>query len=435
MGVLAGVGTLLTWIATYLVMAPMMVLLPIGRWKPKKVKKNESSRSEKFVDFIDRNKRGIIVITILMAILDISLALKVAVNSDPLEYFDKKFPVSIANDFMEEHVGGSMSIETVVDSGSPEGIKDPVFLAKVESLQTWLDQRPFVSKTISIVDILKDTNKSLNGGDENHYRLPTKRKQVAEQLFLYSMGLPQGMDISNQMTIGNDKMRVTAMVTIHDSQRILKFAEEIENKAAELGLSAKVNGKNYLWQTITGPIIKSFGKSLTWAIALISVLLIFGLGSVKLGLLAMIPNTLPIVFGGGALFVLGKYLDIGTVIVAAITLGIAVDDTIHFLNHFKNALIEGKSPKEAISEIFSQTAIALIVTTLVLVASFGTFYFGTFVPNQNFGIMVAIILSFALICDLIFLPALLLCLKREFFVEKEVYEISCPTEKIKKICT
>jgi predicted RND superfamily exporter protein len=118
------------------------------------------------------------------------------------------------------------------------------------------------------------------------------------------------------------------------------------------------------------------------------------------------------------LYILGIYLDIGTVIVGGITLGIAVDDTIHFLANYKKLVNEGMEPKDAIAKIFTQTVPALVVTTLVLIASFGTFVFGQFIPNQNFGIMVALILGFALIADVLFLPALLMTFGRKLVCDK-----------------
>ena len=270
-----------------------------------------------------------------------------------------------------------------------------------------------------VVMVVQDWEKDLYTYDCEYYVLPKERNMIAQQLFLYSMSLPQGMDLNDRMTIENDSLRLTAMWNVHDSATILRVAEEIEAKGKELGLSVKVSGKSVLWQTITKPIITSFIKSLLLAIFLISILLIFGLRPIKIGLFALIPNALPLIFGGALLVILGKYLDIGTVIVGAITLGIAVDDTIHFLSSYMRFLNEGFNAKEAISRIFSLTVPALSVTTLVLAVSFGTFIFGDFVPNQNFGIMVALILTFALVADVLFLPALLMIVGEDFFVSKK----------------
>lgn len=417
MGVMSGAGTILAWLITYLMLGPLMMTLKVKSISQTDTEKalEATERSYHFADLVYKYRFAILVFFFFLGIFNTYYVTKIEVDSNPIAYFDKSFPYRKATDFMEERVGGTMGGEIVIDSGKNEGIKEPDFLHKVDKLQQWIESKPFISKTVSIIDILKDTNQSLNGGDKSFYKLNDNREQIAQQLFLYTMSIPQGMDLNDRMTIRNDALKLTAMWTLHKSSQILKFADDIESKAKELGLNAKVTGKAHLWQTINEPIVNSFIKSLTIAIILISILLIIGLRSVKIGLFAMIPNTLPLLFGGGMITLLGKYLDIGTVIVGSICLGIAVDDTIHFVDNFIKHINNGKSVRESLALIYSHTAPALITTTMVLVASFGTFVFGTFVPNQNFGILVALVLSFALFSDLIFLPALLYVFGEDFF--------------------
>lgn len=417
MGVMAGTGTLLAWIITYTLLGPLMMYL---KYDPKvDLELNDamkpSERSYYFADLINKFKFIIIVFFMFLGIFNTYLISKVQVDSNPTAYFDKKFPFRIATDFMESKVGGALGGEIVIDSGKEEGIKDPDFLNKVEVLQNWLEQKPYITKTVSIIDILKDTNKSLNGGSEQFYSLPTEKDAIAQQLFLYTMSLPQGMDLNDRMTLKNDSLKLTAMWTLKKSSEILGFADEVVAKGKELGLNASITGKAHLWQTINEPIVNSFVQSITIALVLISILLIIGLGSVKIGLFAMIPNSFPLLFGGGLIVILGKYLDIGTVIVGSICLGIAVDDTIHFVANYIKNINAGQSVRESMANIFTHTAPALFTTTIVLVASFGTFIMGTFVPNQSFGILVALVLSFALVADLVFLPALLFTVGEKFF--------------------
>jgi uncharacterized protein len=420
MGIIAGFGALLAWLISYLLLGPLMLSL---KYNPKEsmqsnIKLTPSVGAYAVADLINKYRFLIVSFFILVSIFNIYYITKIEVDSDPVAYFDKSFHLRKATDFVEEHVGGAMAAEIVIESGKEEGIKDPQFLAKVDELQTWISEKPFISKTTSIIDVLKDINKSLNGGDDLYYKLPTEARAIAQQLLLYSMSVPQGMDLNDRMTIKNDALKITAMWTLHKSSEILEFAQKIRDKASSLGLAVDVTGKSHLWQTINKPIVNSFITSITIAIVLISILLCFGLGSVKIGLFSMIPNTLPLLFGGGLISLLGKYLDIGTVIVGSICLGIAVDDTIHFVSNFINSIKQGKNIRESIAYIFMDTAPALITTTIVLVISFGTFVFGTFVPNQNFGILVSLVLSFALISDLIFLPAILFIVGEDFFKKK-----------------
>ena len=127
-----------------------------------------------------------------------------------------------------------------------EGIKDPAFLNKVNEFQSWLDEKSIISKTVSIVDILKEMNQTLEGGDPSKYQLAANKDLLSQQLFLYTMNLPQGMDINNRVTIENDAIRLTAMTTEHDSEKFLAFIDKMEAKAKSMGLNLWVTGKGPL---------------------------------------------------------------------------------------------------------------------------------------------------------------------------------------------
>ena len=222
------------------------------------------------------------------------------------------------------------------------------------------------------------------------------------------MNLPQGMDINNRVTIENDAIRMTAMSLEHKSDRFMAFINSMEEKAKSMGLKAWVTGKGPLYQSNNELVVDSFQTSVTLAIFLVSLLLLIGLRSVKMGIISIIPNAVPLLLGSGLLYIMGVDLDIGTVIIASVCLGIAVDDTIHFLANYNRFRREGDDAREAIAKVFTNTVPALVTTTVVLVAAFGCFILATFVPNQNFGFFVAVILFIALMTDLTFLPAILL---------------------------
>jgi predicted RND superfamily exporter protein len=301
MGIMAGFGTLLSWLASYFVLIPLVFLIPIKRKSNSANKTNAfiaSERSIAFSNWLFRNRKIILLGGTLFSITTILLSLNITINSDPFAYFTRKVQVRQANEFMEENVGGSMGGEFIIQSEKPEGIKEPDFLRKTQELQNWIEQYPFITKTVSIIDILKDTNKSLHGGDDSYYKLPDTKNEIAQQLFLYTMSLPQGMDLNDRMTIRNDALRLTAMWDIHDSKRILQVREDVIKKGEELGLKVNGTGKGILWQTITEPIGMSFLTSVSLALFLISLLLVFGLNSSKIAFLALIPNAMPIIFGG-----------------------------------------------------------------------------------------------------------------------------------------
>jgi len=411
LGVLAGIGTLVAWVVTILVIGPLLAIMPI-KVKPRSQAKSESFQAhplaERYADWLQKRRRAVIAVFSVVTAVALVIALQNVVNSDPFKYFAPSVPTRIANEFIEDELGGSMGLEINIDSGQENGIYQPQFLKKVEAFQAWIDDLPYVTKTIAITDIVKQINRSLHNEDPSTYVIPNDRETIAQEIFLYTMSLPQGMDLNDRMSLNQDMLRLTAMWTLHESRTSLKEMKRIEAKAAELGLNAYVTGKTPLWHGLNPHVVRTFLVSISLAVGLVSLLLILVFRSVKLGLLAMIPNGVPLIFGGALMTLIGKPLDIGTVIVASVCLGIAVDDTIHFLANYSRWHRLGESSSHSVAQVVTHTGPALFVTTMILVAAFGTFAFASFVPNINFGIMTAIILMSALITDFTLLPALLL---------------------------
>lgn len=421
MGVLAGAGTLTAWIFTIFFILPLMVLFPAKskNYDAKHIHKNNNGKEVpfswalKFTLWLQLKRNSIIMVSIITVIASFYLGLQNEVNSDPYKYFTDNVPMKHANDFLEAELGGSMGAQMVIDSKKADGIKDPVFLQNLEKFVKYLESKKYVTRVVSVLDILKSMNRSLNGGRQEEYRIADTKDIVAQELFLYTMSLPQGMDLNNRVTLNNDATRLTIMMNIHDSKTVLEEFDKWENKLKEFNLEGNVTGKIPLYQKMNGYVVNTFFTSISMALILVSILMILVFGSWKIGLLAMIPNTVPLIIGSALMYLLGKPLDMGTVIITSVCLGIAVDDTIHFIANYRKYIKNGYSPVDAVANVFSYTGPALVLTTVILVVGFGTFMFADFLPNVNFGIMTATILSTALIVDLTLLPALLLPKKVE----------------------
>ena len=409
LGILSGFGTLMAWLFTYLILGGFLFIIPIKRrvLPPEEVIVAEE-RATRFTDWLIRHRTAMIAVFALLCVGSSVLALQNTVNSDPFKYFREGFPLRTANDFIEEKVGGARGTELSISAGEEEGIKNPEFLARVEQFQAWIEAQPNVTRTISIVDILKMTNRSLHADEQQYYRLPDDRQTVAQELFLYQMSLPQGMNLNDRITIKNDAIRMTVLWTIETSREVVDRIHLIEEKAASMGLKVVATGKNRIWQSMNGYVVESFILSISIAFVLISLILIIFFRSFRLGMLAMVPNAVPLIIGGGVLYVIGKPLDVGVALVMSVCLGIAVDDTIHVLSNYNRLRSEGKTSRAAVIDVLAHTSPALVTTSIILVSAFGIFIFGTFAPNIYFGMMVAVILSVALLTDLTFLPALLL---------------------------
>ena len=220
----------------------------------------------------------------------------------------------------------------MIDSGRKDGIKDPAFLRKVSEFKIWLESLPLVDKTVDLVDIIYQMNQHLNAGDESYRIIPNSHKEVAELLFLYTMS-PQGMDINNRMSLDQDALRMSVLWTVQESKDWGDLVSQIEAKGKEMGLTIAVTGKTNLFQQMMGYVVTTFFQSIVMASFLVCLLMIALFRSLKIGLISLIPNLLPLVYGGAFPFknFNGYESKYRNALVVSVCLGIVVDDTIHFL--------------------------------------------------------------------------------------------------------
>lgn len=418
LGLLSSFGTMMAWLFTYLFVGSVLSIFQ-NRFKDVSSKNvsnliasnklaNVESKAKKWTQDIVKNSGKIIAFSAVMSSIAAYLATKNEVNSDPLKYFTTDVPLRAAYDFSSKKLNGLRGVELVVDSGENEGVKSPDFLKNLKAYEDWLMSVPQITHTKSITQIISQLNRVLHGDDPAWERIPDTQEEVAGLLFLYQMGLPQGMDLNNQITLDNRETRFRLLWKIETSAESTEMLEKILAKAPEFGLNVRAGGNLPIYTAVNSLIVESFFWSLVGALLFVSFLILVIFRDPLIATIAMLPNLLPMVFGGALMVSMGVYVDIGTSMVIVVCLGIAVDDTIHFIANYKHYRALGDDIPTAIEKTFSITGKALVVTTILLVAGFGSFIFAEFVPNRTFGILCAQILVFALLIDLTLLPALLI---------------------------
>lgn len=419
LGILSGIGTLFAWIFTYVFIGTTIVLVSKKldeKAKTKKVKVKDVGMTlpkRKIIQCIDIYRWPIVGLFILLTGSFLYIGLQNEVNSDPIKYFSESTPLRQSYDFVHKEMDGLRGLELMIDSGRVDGIKDPVFLNKLEKYQDWLlsDQR--VTRTQSFKEVVKKMHQVLMGGDKKEYRIPDIQQTIAESLFLYTLGLPQGTSINHLFSSDNRYMRMKLVWTIEKSKESSEFAKKLEKVAKEdFDLNVRVAGNGPIFLEINDLVVISFFKSMGLALLLVSLLLLFIYRDLVMAISSLFPNIIPLCFGAGLMVILGKYIDIGTSIVCTVCVGIAVDDTIHFISSYKQYRKDGLHAYSAIEKTYAVTGLALVTTTMLLVIGFGSFILADFVPNHNFGLLSAYVLVMALLTDLIFLPAVILIFDR-----------------------
>jgi predicted RND superfamily exporter protein len=302
-------------------------------------------------------------------------------------------------------------------AGSANGISDPEFLQKVDAFAEWYRQQPKVMHVSTITDTFKRLNKNMHGDDPAYYRLPERRDLAAQYLLLYEMSLPYGLDLNNQINIDKSATRVAITLETLSTNEVLATEERAQEWLKKNGLPAmQVPGasSSIMFANIGARNIKNMLLGAGLALILISVILIFALRSLKFGLISLIPNLVPTAMAFGLWGLLVGQIGMGLSVVAGLTIGIVVDDTIHYLSKYLRARREKKlAPPEAVRYAFRSVGLALWVTSVALVAGFAILSQSHFYVNSTMGIMTAVTIAFALIADFLFLPPLLMKLEEK----------------------
>lgn len=416
LGNIVAAGVMSAFAYSVFFLPAIMVVLPL-RTVPKD---NTSYRScDGLVNFIINRRKPLFFGTLVVIVVLSAGLLDIQFNDDFVKYFDKSFDIRIANDFVEENLSGLDRIEYSLESGETGGINNPEYLATVEKFANWYREKANVVHVSTITDTMKRLNKNMHGNNESFYRTPEQRDLAAQYLLLYEMSLPFGLDLNNQINV--DKSATRMIVTLKDMTAT--GLREMDEEAREwLKLNAPDNmytygsGLSIMWAHITGRNIKSMIRASFWALVLISGILIFALRSPKLGLLSLIPNLAPALMAFGIWGIIRGDVGLGLSIIVSMTIGIVVDDTVHFLSKYLRARREhDMNPSNAVRYSFNNVGAAMWITTVALVTGFSVLMFSGYRMNSDMGLMSAITITLALAFDFLFLPALLMKVDRKAY--------------------
>ena len=341
--------------------------------------------------------------------------LRIDLDDNFLKYFDQSEPIRVTSDFTEANLNGLQMLQYSVPAADEGGIADPEYLKNLEDFGRWFKSQPKVTHVAAITEVFKRLNQSMNGDDPAFYRLPEGRDLAAQYLLLYEMSLPYGLDLNNQINVSKSASQL--MVSVKDISS--KEIRELDARAQKW-LSANMpkvhapgTGLSVVFSHISGRNIESMLAGSLTALVVISMILIIALRSVKIGFLSLVPNLFPAAMAFGLWGYLHGNVGLSIAIVLAMTLGIVVDDTVHFLSKYLRAQREhGMNSVEATRYAFRTVGVALWITSITLVTGFGALAISSFKVNADMGILSSVTIAFALIADFLFLPPLLMKLSK-----------------------
>lgn len=383
-----------------------------------KVRENDEDKlMVKLGDFVVNKKKQLMWGMSVFIITLVVFLPKNQLNDVFVHYFDETIQFRVDSDYVDKNLTGLYVVDYSLESAEEGGINEPGYLKEVEEFANWYREQPETRHVNVFTDVIKRLNKNMHGDDERWYKIPDDRNLSAQYLLMYEMSLPYGLDLNNQIDISKSALRMSVSIKTISSNEII----ELENRAqrwlaknANYIKVAKGTGPTAMFANIGQRNISSMLIGTTLALIVISGILIFAFRSLKVGLISMIPNLVPAAMGFGVWGLFVGEVGLALSIVTTMTLGIVVDDTVHFLSKYLRAKREhGYSAEEAVRYAFKHVGRALLTTSVVLVAGFLVLSQSHFELNAGMGMLTSIIITLALMADFFFLPPLLMKLEKK----------------------
>ncbi len=412
LGIIVAIGVMFAFAYSVVLLPALLAILPIKTAKSTTINTSSLFSMDRLSELIlGYRKIFFWSMSIFLIILATGLP-RIELYDKFIEYFDERYEVRQVADFLEDSMSGLNKIRYLMDSGEEGGINDPKFLTTVDNFSNWCLEQPEVVKVSSFVHTIKRLNKNMHGDDPAYYKIPESRELTAQYLLLYEMSLPFGQDMDNVITPDRTAISLSILVKRISTLELTNLEKRAAAWLAQNAppqMQAPATGITSMFAHISERNIKSMLKSTSIALVLISIILIFAFRSLKFGIFSIIPNIIPAIMTLGLWGLLVGNINMAVSFIAAMSLGIVVDDTVHFLSKYLHARRDlSFSPAQAIKFAFQTVGVALITTSIILSSGFLVLFLSGFELNATMGILMAISIMFALIADLFFLPLLIL---------------------------
>ena len=421
LGIFGSIGVLLAVFYTLLFVPAVLAVLPVSK-KRIAPEADRSGLADRilggFGSFAVGRPRTVILGSILLGVVAVAGITRLRFSHDPIGWLPKDNTIRQATEVVDANLKGATSIEFVIDSGKNNGVKDPEFMRRLDEFnqfaEQWApaapeeDEKLRVGKSTSVADTLKQIHQALNENQAAFYAVPDDRELVAQELILFENSGSD--DLGNVVDSQFTQARITVKTSWADAGAYAEMIRQLESRARELFADAKalvVTGLIPLMARTIDLVMVSMVISYLIAALVITLMMMLLLTDWRLGLWSMIPNFLPILLGLGLMGMLDLPLDIASMLVGSIALGLAVDDTVHFLHNFRRYHRVSESVSMAVSNTLHTTGRAMLFTTIALSVGFFVYTQASLNNLFSFGLITGFTIIMALLADLLLAPAMM----------------------------
>ncbi len=424
LGILASSGVLLSLVFTILLLPALLSIIPL------KAKSGNSAEKRHLImdrivisiaDFSTSHHKLVLVASAVIILIGIIGATQVRFSHEPYKWMPTSMSVRQAGDFLDQKMGGASVVEVVVDTGRENGLYQPRILKGLEQLKQEIEQikndRISIGKTLSVVDIIRETNRALNENRQEFYTVPDKRELIAQEFLLFENSGSD--DLEDFVDSQFSKARFTLKMPWTDSIFLHELSDDLQKRfQQQLGddVVITVTGMNAILGRTMAATIFSMTESYVIAAIVITIMMILLLGNLRLGLISMIPNLAPIIVTVGVMGWLDLPMDLFTILIGSIAIGLAVDDTIHFMHNFRRYHSQSGDVADAVRRTLLTSGRAMLVTSVVLCLGFFIYMFSILTNLFNFGLLTGLAIAIALLADFFLAPALMV----QFYKAKRI---------------
>lgn len=405
-GVAGAVGTAMVFLVVYALVPAFLVSWDNRRWPTRESTMGRFGRLASRVAIFGMRRPGWMVgggAALLM--VTFPLALQLHVETDVLSYFSSSHPVNRDIRMIESNLVGTTTLEVSIRTEGRDELQRIDTLKQVATLQRWLESQPEVDRAVSMVDLVEEMHWAMHGERPEFRQLPDTDRLLRQYLLVYD-----GTDLYELVNRDFSHLRVMLSLNVHGARQIDGVIQRIRNHVQSNpppGLTVDIGGYGRLFADQVDLLVSGQLKSFFGAFAQIFLLMALLWRSPRAAAICLVPNLAPLYFIFVLMGGIAVPLDMATVMIASVVLGITVDDTIHLYHAYRRGRDHGASPGHAIARAYRTTGRAVLATSVLLTAQFGLLAFSDFRPTANFGLMTAVGLLAGQAAELLLLPALL----------------------------
>jgi len=412
LGNMTAVGVLWAMVLTFTLLPAVTMLLV----RKRELRSDQKNYFTGYADFVIKYRGRVLIATLAVAAVTVSFIQLNILDDDPITYFKRGVPFREASEFNIKNLPAVKDITFSIECGASSCISDPTFLSMLDDFGNYVESQPGVTHVSTYVDVIKRLSRSMNRDDQSFYKIPGQADLSAQYNLMYEMSLPYGLDLNNQLNLDKSATKIHIFTDHVTNKELIALAGrahswllEHHNEDVAPGSSVSLMfahiGQNNIRSMLIGGVFAIIGVTLTILIAL---------RSFKYALISLIPNSVPAFMAFGVWGLLVGQVNMAVAMVFSISLGILVDDTVHFISKYRRArLTKGFTPEQSIHYAFDNVGNALVITTIVLTIGFGLLITSDFNLNAMSGSLTAITIVIALIFDFLVLPPILMMVDRD----------------------